>query len=459
MTQYVGPMNGRPILYPNQVPYDTDFLREAEYRMVDIAFLCQTVLGFGNSNANIFCGLTVTQSSSPDLAVTIGQGAMYQVQQLEPIVYGNPAAPTGIGPLTTPTVFKQAINISAITEFGLGTFTVPSVGGQSQYYLIQVAFSTVQTNSVNRPYYNPSNPSSPNFNNLPDTEWDIPTFSIVAGTPGVSPAIPSPTGGATGLYTVLLAHGATTIVNADIAPYSTTTFVTETLTQKISETTADSRYVQISTLQAPNVQQFNSGSGTYTTPAGAVWLRVRGAAGGGGSGGSSAGGSATNGGTGGNTTFGTALIAAVGGSGSIGGAGGVGGSCSGATTNWAGAYGADGVGNSAGVNATANGGQGGGSVMFGGGQGAPNAAAGIAGVTNTGGGASGAGVNNSASACSGGGGGGGGGSFEYIINAPNSTYAYAVGAGGTAGISGGGTGSAVGAAGAAGKLIIEAFFS
>lgn len=50
---------------------------------------------------------------------------------------------------------------------------------------------------------------------------------------------------------------------------------------------------------APNVQTFLSGSGTYTTPANAVWIHVRMVGGGGDGGGSNAGSSGSGGGAGG----------------------------------------------------------------------------------------------------------------------------------------------------------------
>jgi hypothetical protein len=59
---------------------------------------------------------------------------------------------------------------------------------------------------------------------------------------------------------------------------------------------------------APSVQRFLSGSGTYTTPAGVLYIKVRMAGGGGGGRGTGG-----DGGNGGNTTFGTSLLTANGG--------------------------------------------------------------------------------------------------------------------------------------------------
>ena len=293
--------SGRPICYPDQVPFDTDLLRESQYRMVDVALLAQTILGlpstFGGSYPALSSGIC-TQNASPDLTVEIGVCALYMIQEMEPIAYGN------LGPLTTPLIYKQAINMIAFNSGTLGTITAPS-GGNSQYYLIQGGFQTTQINSVNRPYYNPSNPASPNFNSADDTEIDNIVFSLVAGTPSMSPAIPSPTGGAIGMFVILVTTGQTQILNADISGYPGS-FISETLIEKISQATADARYVQIANATAPNVQVLTASSGTYTTPTGAVYLRVQGWGDGGGGGGAATSGSmmgAAGGGGGGGGYF------------------------------------------------------------------------------------------------------------------------------------------------------------
>ena len=75
----------------------------------------------------------------------------------------------------------------------------------------------------------------------------------------------------------------------------------------------------VPSVNAPTVQTFLSGSGTYTAPTGPapLYIKVR-AIGGGGGGGSGANGGSTNGGNGGNTTFGTSLLVANGGLGGLG---------------------------------------------------------------------------------------------------------------------------------------------
>ena len=196
-------------------------------------------------------------------------------------------------------------------------------------------------------------------------------------------------------------------------------------------------------------------SGTYTTPAGVRWLRVRMVGGGGGGGGSGTSG-AGNGSAGGNTTFGTSLLTAAGGGGGIEGNGGAGGSVTitGPTQIIAQVGGAGG-----GYQYTSQAdnyipGAGGGHSVLGGGGNTANAATptGQAGVTNSGGGGAGAGALPTSNViCKSGG--GAGGYIEAVIKDPSATYTYSVGAGGTAGSAG--SSGYVGGVGGSGVIIIE----
>lgn len=199
--------------------------------------------------------------------------------------------------------------------------------------------------------------------------------------------------------------------------------------------------------KAPTRQVLTSGT-TYTTPAGARFLRVRMVGGGGG--GAGGGTSAGPGGAGGNTTFGTALFTANGGAGGQGAGtsnGGAGGSASGGSLNLSGSSG----GNAQAV-ANGNGGQGAASPF--GGSGNQGTAAGAAGGAI--GKGSGGGGGGNVSGATGGGAGGAGGYLEGEINSPLATYSYAVGGGGAGGTAG--TNGNAGAAGAGGIIIVDEFY-
>jgi hypothetical protein len=221
-------------------------------------------------------------------------------------------------------------------------------------------------------------------------------------------------------------------------------------------TTAQKRQAQSNTLLAPTVTVLTSGTGTYATPAGCTYLKVRmiGAGGGGGSTSSAGNASGTIGSPGGATTFSfsaTVLTANGGNGGQQGYVGG--GSGSGGTATIAG--GASGLalsGNAGGAGGVGTNlsGPAGAATPFGGGTGGPSGNPGANASANTGsGGASAGGPANGYS----GGGGGGGGYIDALIPSPNATYAYAIGGGGGGGT--GGTGGFAGGTGGSGIIIVE----
>lgn len=203
---------------------------------------------------------------------------------------------------------------------------------------------------------------------------------------------------------------------------------------------------------APTVQKFTSGSGTYTTPAGVLYIRVRAVGGGGGGQGSgtSAGGA---GGTGGNTTFGTALIVANGAAGQVGGSASLGTGPVGVAYTGGSASGTQHYQNTSGLSTGACGA----SSPFGGqGKGSYSSNVGGDGIANTGSGGGGSGCNAASGMVYGGAGGGAGGYVDAIITSPSATYSYAVGAAGTAGAAG--TSGVAGGAGGSGVIVVEEFY-
>ena len=213
-----------------------------------------------------------------------------------------------------------------------------------------------------------------------------------------------------------------------------------------------------SSFVAPTIQKFTSGSGTYTTPANVLYLRVRAIGGGGAGGGGGASGGI--GGNGGSTTFGTSLLNAGGGTGGSnninnGGAGGSSSLGSGPLgTALTGGMGFSGA--SASSTTIAAGGGGGSSVFGGAGSngGSTNIGAGAAGATNTGGGGGGGGAStpNGFPGC----GGGAGGFIDAIISSPSATYSYAVGAAGAGGTAG--TNGFAGGAGGSGYIEVTEYY-
>lgn len=213
--------------------------------------------------------------------------------------------------------------------------------------------------------------------------------------------------------------------------------------------------------QPHTIQKFTSGSGTYTTPAGCVAIKVRMVGGGSGGSGSGEANSGGSGGAGGTTTFGTALLTATGASASSlgysnGSAGvatigvGISGIALKGATGGAASQGAAG-----GVSQYSSGGSGG-SSPFGGAGGSLIVGAGYSAEPNSGSGGGGAsistGVANSPSGC----GGASGGYIEALITNPNPTYPYSIGAGGTPGSIG--IHGSAGGAGGSGLIIVEEYY-
>lgn len=199
---------------------------------------------------------------------------------------------------------------------------------------------------------------------------------------------------------------------------------------------------------SPTIQKFLSGSGTYTTPSGVRYIKVRMVGGGGGGAGSgTTGGAGPFGGAGGATTFGTSLLTCSATNTSDYGGGGPGTptiSLPAIGTAIVGARGTGGTYANGSVQTTYCLGGTGGSSPFGGAGASQINGPGYAAQANTGSGGGGGGGGVVASIIAGGGG-GAGGYIEATISAPSSTYSYAVGAGGTAG-----TATASGNAGGAG---------
>lgn len=212
---------------------------------------------------------------------------------------------------------------------------------------------------------------------------------------------------------------------------------------------------------APTIQKFLSGSGTYTTPVGVLYINVQMVGGGGGACGSGSS-SQGEGGTGGITTFGSTLLVANGGLGGSGGSGGAGGTASLGSgpigTAIQGGSGTAGAVQNAVSTGRGSGGAGASSPFGGAGGGAltDGVSAGYSAIANSGSGGGGAAPGNGAN-ITGGGGGGAGGYINAIISTPSSTYAYAVGAAGTPGAAG--TSGIIGGAGGSGYIIVTEYYS
>lgn len=242
-------LNGRAIVYTNQVPYETDVLRTNLYNMTAIGALAATVLGVGINYTPLVRGFPCVPISPPGLSVLVGSlqtpDVMYSLQPLDATAYGVLPADT------TPQdqQFKQGFS------YGQQTFATPAptTSGNTVVHLVQVAFITKDVNDISRPYFNSVDPTSPIFLNNYDTRTDTAVASIKLGTQAPSPVPPTPDPGNVGLYYITVTFGQTSIVTGNISIVPNAPFVSESLTQKVSAGDISGLFITPHQLQTGNI--------------------------------------------------------------------------------------------------------------------------------------------------------------------------------------------------------------
>lgn len=226
----------RQIVYPGAIPLETDMLNSNKYALIGLSKLAAAILG----TSTLLNGLACTPDSPASLNVNVAAGEIYSLQNVDGTAYSSLAADT------THQIVKQGIRMDA----GLLSCPAPGTAGQSINYLIQVTYTDTDSGATVLPYYNASNPaqaySGPaNSGTAQNTvRKGICTVAVKAGiaaTTGTQ-TTPAPDAGYVGAWVVTVANGQTTITSGDIALYSGAPFLTERLTDKISQATGDSRY-------------------------------------------------------------------------------------------------------------------------------------------------------------------------------------------------------------------------
>lgn len=238
-------LNGRRIVYTNQVPYESDILATNNYNMTGVSGLSETILGFGIGNTTTVRGLACSPIAPPGLSVVVGNGVMYSFEFYDETNYG--VIPADTNPRHK--LYKQAFNFDNVEL----VTAAPITAGNSVIFLIEAVFQTVDVNDVSRPYFNSADPTLPIFEDNFDTRTDRIFFRAKQGNESPSPVPPTPDAGYIGLYYVLVTHGQTAIVPENITKVSTVEgqpFITEGLTQKVSQATIDGTFVSIPAEQA-----------------------------------------------------------------------------------------------------------------------------------------------------------------------------------------------------------------
>lgn len=204
----------RQIVFPGQIPLETDLLNTNRNVLVGIGMLALDILG----SSTVSNGLACTQLGVPALSVQVAPGRLYVLQNVDGTAYSSLPADT------THQILKQGILLDAVQL----ACPAPVTAGFSVNYLIQATYQDVDTSSVTLPYYNASNPtqaySGPNNSGTPQATQRKGTVVLTAKA-GIAAATgsqttPAPDAGYLGLYVVTVAFGQATILNANIATYS-----------------------------------------------------------------------------------------------------------------------------------------------------------------------------------------------------------------------------------------------
>jgi hypothetical protein len=214
----------RQIVYGSAIPLDTDLLSMNKNAMVGLGYSLLDAL----SAVTFVSGLPCSQTATPSLAVLLGAGRIYSLQNVDNTAYGSLAADTAHQ------IVKQGIQFGNVT---LAT-AAPTTSGQSINYLIQAAYQDGDAVNAVLPFYNSANPSVP-FSGQGNSGAPLPTqrqgLLTVTAKPGIpattgSQTTPAPDSGFVGLYVVTVANGQSTVTNSNIsvfggAPFNQGTFV------------------------------------------------------------------------------------------------------------------------------------------------------------------------------------------------------------------------------------------
>jgi hypothetical protein len=227
----------RQIVYSGQIPLSTDLLSAEKNAYLALLKLAAGVLGTNT----LINGLSCVPTNPASDSVIVNPGEVYSLQTLDANAYSDLGTDSR-------SVLKQGI-ITSQTTLNLAQ---PATIGYSVNYLIEVAFSETDAGSTILPYYNSGNPAQPYsgpggtgaFQNTVRQDTIIIQAKAGIAAPTNSQATPTVDVGFIGLFVVQVDYGQTAIGSNHITHVSGAPFISETLTQKISEATADLRYAQ-----------------------------------------------------------------------------------------------------------------------------------------------------------------------------------------------------------------------
>lgn len=209
----------RQIVYPGQVPLETDLLNTNRNVMVALGMLAQDLWG----TSTVVSGFTCTPNSPAAMNVLLNPGRVYTLTNLDGTAYSSLAADT------THQIMKQGIQLNAVTL----SCPAPATVGYSINYLIEVAYQDIDASGVTLPYYNSNNPSQAYSgpNNTGSTQFTVRQGAVVAiakagiaATTGTQ-TTPAADAGYVGLFVVTVAYGASSITAGNISQLSSAPFI------------------------------------------------------------------------------------------------------------------------------------------------------------------------------------------------------------------------------------------
>jgi hypothetical protein len=209
----------RVIVYPGQIPLDSDVLSTNRNAMIALGYLARATIGPGPAVDGLACLPTLPAS----MQVTVGQGAIIATSTIDASAYGT--LPSDLDPLV-----KMGINPFGATTF---TLTAPGVSGQTIAYLIEAQLVETDSLPISLPYYNAANPqqpfTGPNNNqaqqNTVRTQrvgLQLKAGSAAAAGTQLTPAVDA---GWVGLYVITVNFAQTTIATNSITVYPGAPFI------------------------------------------------------------------------------------------------------------------------------------------------------------------------------------------------------------------------------------------
>ncbi|HUB91412.1 MAG TPA: hypothetical protein VMA74_16940 [Dyella sp.] len=206
----------RQIIYPGQVPLETDMLNTNRNVMIALGKLAGALLGTGG----LVNGLAVTPTQPASLSVQIAAGEIYQLENVDNTAYSSLASDT------TDTCVKQGIQLQPTTI----AIAPPNTAGYSQCFLIEATFQENDINNVVLPYFNSSNtnqalngpPGNPDQEQPTQRDGQV----ILQAKAGIAAATgtqvaPAVDPGYIALAVVTVANGQVTITAANISAVTT----------------------------------------------------------------------------------------------------------------------------------------------------------------------------------------------------------------------------------------------